>query len=244
MSFSIDTLTYVKPSRLPVGKGYNKRPTGVKPTKVVIHTTNPSVHQTFAQSCAYLRDSLSVSCHYVVGEAGEIAEILSPDWRAWHAGEAIAGWTNTETIGIECVHLPGTAWPAVQHDALTWLVRKLMHDSGIDANHIDTHRRIAVPGPNIRKHDPSDWSDAAFYAWRATLAPPPNSPPLLTGLYHVRRVAVYEGPSTMFPIALGGAAFLTPGEVVEIDEVKPEWAGFGHLKSGLGFVALSALERP
>lgn len=119
-----------------------------------------------------------------------------------------------------------------------------MHDLGIAASHIDTHRRIAVPGPNIRKHDPSDWSDDAFYVWRASLNIPEGGPPPLTGVYHVRRVAIREGPSVQFPVALGGTAFLTPGEVVEIDEVKPEWAGFGHLKSGVGFVPLSALERP
>jgi hypothetical protein len=35
---------------------------------------------------------------------------------------------------------------------------------------VETHRRVAVPGPDIRKHDPSDWPDAAFYAWRNGLA--------------------------------------------------------------------------
>lgn len=244
MSFFIDHTTYDKTSKLAVEQGYDKRPAGTKPDKIVIHTTNPPTHQTFAQSCLFLRNSLRVSTHYVVGEAGEIAEILAPTWRAWHAGVAIAGWTNTETIGIECVHLPGTAWPAIQHDALTWLVKKLMADWGITPSHIDTHRRIAVPGPNVRKQDPSDWSDTAFYAWRASLAAPSGGPPPLTGMYQVRRIAIHEGPSVMFPIALGGTAFLNPGDPVEIDEVKAEWGGFGHVKSGVGFVQLSALERP
>lgn len=61
------------------------------------------------------------------------------------------------------------------------------------------------------------------------------------GRYRVRGVAIHEAPDLVSPIALKGEGFLASGEEVEIDEIKP--GGWGHMKSGLGFVLLEQLEK-
>lgn len=61
------------------------------------------------------------------------------------------------------------------------------------------------------------------------------------GRYRVRGVAVHEAPDLVSPIAIGGRAFLTSGEEVEIDEIKP--GGIGHLRDGRGFVLMEQLEK-
>lgn len=167
---TIDTATYDKTKKLGPGQGYSARPQNISPTTIVIHSTNGNRGSTFDQEAKYLRDSLKVSSHFLVGKAGQIAQILDPGLAAWHAGEALTAWTNPHAIGIECHHAVGDDWPQAQLDSLTWLVRDLMRRYRIAPAGVETHRKVAIPGPDIRKHDPSDWPDAAFYAWRGGLA--------------------------------------------------------------------------
>lgn len=169
MTPTIDT-SYDKTKKLSPGQGYSARPRNIAPTMIVIHSTNGQRGSTFAHEAEYLRDSLKVSSHFLVGKAGQIAQILDPGLAAWHAGEALTDWTNPHSIGIECHHAVGDDWPQAQLDSLTWLVRDLMRRYRIAPAGIETHRKVAIPGPDIRKHDPSDWPDAAFYAWRDGLA--------------------------------------------------------------------------
>lgn len=169
MSPTIDT-SYDKTKKLAPGQGYSARPHNSAPATIVIHSTNGQRGSTFAHEAEYLRDSVEVSSHFLVGKQGQIARILDPGLKAWHAGEALAAWQNEHSIGIECHHAVGDTWPQAQLDALTWLVRELMWRYQIAPAGIETHRKVAIPGPDIRKHDPSDWPDAAFYAWRAGLA--------------------------------------------------------------------------
>lgn len=162
----IDRTTYAKPRVLPEGRGYSRRSRTIR--AIVIHTTNGNKGSTFAGEARYLQTSTQVSAEYLVGKNGEIAELLDPvRYAAWHTGLAISGWENQDTIGIECHHAVGDTWPAAQMDALTALVRYLMARYNIPVDRVQTHRYIARPVG--RKVDPSDWSDAAFYAWRDTL---------------------------------------------------------------------------
>jgi N-acetyl-anhydromuramyl-L-alanine amidase AmpD len=163
----IDTLTYSKRIH-PLRYGYSTRG-NQKPSAIVIHSTNGNRGSSFAGEAAFLRDSPNVSAHFLVGKAGQLAQILPPSYAAWHAGEAIPEYANPRSIGIETHHAVGDDYPAAQRDALTWLCRFLMKEYGISREKIETHRKVALP--RGRKVDPSDWSDAHFYAWRAQLTP-------------------------------------------------------------------------
>lgn len=212
------------------------------PSSIVIHTTNNSKKNTsFASEATFLRDSPNVGAAFLVGKHGQIAQILSPDLAAWHAGgkQENGLWTcqpaydNFHSIGIEAHVSVGESWTGVQRDALTWLVRRLMQQYGIGADVVQTHRKIALPSG--RKSDPEGWPDAAFNAWRAQLAipiPPPVPPPSphrcrVIGL-PVYQAANHQG-------ALWG--HLAPGEIVEIDDPSN-----GHLADHRGFVDLAGLE--
>jgi hypothetical protein len=166
MTFAIDRTTWRK-DRRPVGTGWDYRVNGRKGTKLIIHTTNGNRGSSFEGECKYLFNSNSVGANFVVGKAGQIAELVPVALRAWHAGVCKAGWTNNTTIGIECHHAVGETWTIAQRNALTWLVIKLMVEEGIGVGDIDTHREVALP-PG-RKIDPSDWTNRSFYDWRNSL---------------------------------------------------------------------------
>ena len=174
----IDRTTYNK-ARSPIGRGYDLRSPGTKPSGIVVHTTNGHVGTAFSAEAGYLCNAAAVSAHYLVGKAGEVVAFLAPGpYRAWHAGNARLFWGNDETIGIECHFTPGEEWTEAQRAALTALVQSLMADFAIPNTRIAAHRAVALP-PG-RKIDPSGWSDADFATWRSGLAP--ASPPLDAGL--------------------------------------------------------------
>lgn len=231
-AFAIDQTTYRKDAHLPVGVGWSMRPGGIKPTTIVIHTTSAAIQNTsFDAEARYLYNSREVSAHYLNGKAGQIVQFLNPDLEAWHAGAALTSYANLHSIGIENHVSVGETWTDTQHDSLTWLVKLLMERYTIAPSQIETHRAIALPGPNIRKHDPTSWDDASFYAWRDALASPP-----FTKLYRVRRVMVSQRQE-------GGAPYageLQPGQEVLVDKWYTN--GYVHLASGLGFVKLADLE--
>lgn len=165
MSFQIDT-TYQKNFKHPHGHGYNATPTRA-PMSVVIHSTNGRKGSSFAGEAKFLRESPTVSAHYLVGKAGQIALILPEQMSAWHAGAAISPFGNARSIGIELHHAVGEDYPRAQMEALTWLVKDIITRLDIEEPAIDTHRAIALP--TGRKVDPSDWNDEDFYRWRAEL---------------------------------------------------------------------------
>jgi hypothetical protein len=152
-----------------IGTGYDYRPNGTRPGSIIVHTTNGNRGSTLAGEATFLINSPAVSAHFLIGKLGEILLLLPAAWRAWHAGAAIAGFLNSQSIGIECHHAVGEPWTDAQRRALTWLVQKLMADHNIPAHMVETHRAVALPAG--RKIDPSDWPDTAFYAWRAGLKP-------------------------------------------------------------------------
>lgn len=231
--YTIDRTTCVKALTYPLDHGYDKRTAGVRPSSIVVHSTNGKRGSSFSAEARFLFESAAVSAHYLVGKRGEIVEFLNPRWRAWHAGTAIPAFDNSHSIGVENHHAVGEAWTDAQRSALTWLVQQLMGEWGIAAEQIETHRAIALP-PG-RKQDPSDWSDADFYAWRMTLG-------ATTVWYRARfQQAVLEAPRADGAIALAGTAALNAGERIQIDEIRDD--GWAHLSNGLGFVPVAILER-
>lgn len=240
---NVDTRTYNKATnKRPPGHGYSLRKG--KPTSIVVHSTsNPHVKNTaFDAEARFLRDSADVSAHYLIGKDGRIVQFLEPaPWVAWHAGSCQAPWENARSIGIELHHSVGDPpYPQAQKAALAWLLRDLCAAFDIPHTRIETHGQIAIDGPYNRKKDPSDWVYADFIQWRnkAFAAQPSPTPPRL-----YRTLAptwISERPDPRGPIALQGKAILERGEVVQVDEVRAD--GWGHVSSGVGFVAIGGLE--
>ena len=236
MAFVIDSTTHRKLSK-PLDFGYDERPAGQRPTSIIIHSTNGNRGSTFAGEARFLVNRPDVSAHYLEGKAGQIAEVLPPEYRAWHAGKATADYTNTRSIGIECHHAIGDNWPTMQIAALTWLVQRLMAIHDIPRNRIATHRAVALP-PG-RKVDPSDWSDAVFDEWRDGLVPQGTATTMVVTLNGVR---IRQGPGIAFPIIgqLNASEIIAVDQIVEGEEVlgNRRWA---HLADGRGYMTMSFL---
>jgi hypothetical protein len=99
-----------------------------------------------------------VSSHYYVDRAGAILQLVDDHREAWHAGEShYIGSTNWNafSIGIETEHARGQNWPAVQIDAVRWLITTLAQRHRIATDYIAAHRWIAP----TRKLDPTDLVD-------------------------------------------------------------------------------------
>lgn len=198
MAFTVDTSSYNKPARYPVGHGYSLRPD--EPTAAVVHSTNNSKPNTsFESEANFLYSSPDVSADYLIGKDGRIVRFLdSRKYQAWHAGgkQSNGTWTaqpefaNSESIGIE-LHksTPDPFYPKVQLDALGWLLKQIAGQFHIPPHMIDTHGQIAIAGPYQRKTDPDKWAHADFIMWRDALfatdplrarqlqgAPPANIP--------------------------------------------------------------------
>lgn len=123
-----------------------------------------------------------VSAHYVVGERGEIWQLVPEEARAWHAGTGAWGAicdVNSRSIGIELVN-PGTLdglppYPEPQMTALERLLDGIMARWSIPASRVIGHSDMA-PG---RKADPGpkfDWvrlarSGRAVFVGEAGLVP-------------------------------------------------------------------------
>lgn len=237
----------------PIGTGYDRRVKGVRPHRVIIHSTNGRRGSSLAKEAEYLRDSGAVGAHYLGGKGGEVLELLDPELRAWHAGAAVPGWGNNDTLGIELHHAVGEAWTLDQREALTWLLKsQLMPAYGITPADIDMHRVIALP--HGRKVDPSDWADAGFYAWRASLGDQryvPQQPPALATYVVLSDVNVREKPSRdNARIALGGHAVLARGFTFQSDVAVPGQALGGNNQwihmvtpAAWGFVHSSCVQR-
>lgn len=153
----------------PVGHGYDYRPNGVGATSIIVHTTNGNRGSSFVGEARFIQHSPAIGAHFLVGKGGQIAQFLPVRLRAWHAGVTLPGFYNSNSIGIECHLTPGEQWTSSQRQSLTGLVQYLVRQYGIQESRIETHRAVALP--KGRKIDPSEWSDADFYAWRRRLFP-------------------------------------------------------------------------
>ncbi len=124
---------------------------------IILHYTGM---ETGEAALARLCDpAAEVSCHYVIGEDGEILQLVPEVRRAWHAGKSY--WAgerdmNSTSIGIELVNgghdfgLP--AYPDAQIAALAALCRDIGSRYTIPATHILAHSDVAP----FRKKDPGE----------------------------------------------------------------------------------------
>ncbi len=195
------------------GFGYDLRPNGIRPTSIIIHSTNGKAGSTFEDEAKFLLNSPKVSAHFLVGKEGQIAEILPLlKFRAFHAGEALHPFRNSASIGIENHHAVGEEWTVAQFDALTQLVRQLVQELAIGSALIERHRTVALPLG--RKVDPSDWSDSDFVIWRDQLR---ETVTARTFRVITDQANVREGPGLRFPVALGGRAVVLRGHTFLAD---------------------------
>lgn len=206
--------TYRKDLKYPVNIGYSLRPT--PPQSIIVHTTNGRKGSSFENEALFLRDNNiikdskkgiwlidddGVSANYLIGKDGKIAEIVPPQYAAWHSGKCFNPlFENPNSIGIEVHYTPGEgAWTTAMWQALTELVRMLMERYDITQRNIEMHRITAKP--KGRKIDPSGISDVDFYAWRNNLTTPTA----------VRTIGSY----TKDTLLVGAAPAIDPAWVVD-----------------------------
>jgi len=113
------------------------------------------------------RPESGVSVHYLVDEAGRIAQLVAESERAWHAGHA--HWAgeddiNSCSIGVE-IHNPGHEFgypdfPEVQMLAVEALSIDILERNRIPQERVVAHSDVA-PG---RKRDPGEKFDWARLA--------------------------------------------------------------------------------
>jgi N-acetylmuramoyl-L-alanine amidase len=132
------------------------------------------LHYTEMESAEAALDRLTdpeakVSAHYLIGEDGEVVQLVSEDKRAWHAGASF--WrghrdVNSTSIGIELQH-PGHAlgyrkFAEAQIDALVPLLNRIVRTHDIPRANVVGHSDVAP----ARKTDPGElfpWDRLAEY---------------------------------------------------------------------------------
>ena len=134
---------------------FDERPAGIRIDTIVLHAT---VLNSLNDVIAHFADPASkVSAHYTIDRDGLTASHVSPDQRAWHAGQSKMkdGRThvNDFSVGIELVNLNDgiDPYPSPQIQALRDLLKTLVARYPIQ--YIVTHAEIADP-PG-RKSDPA-----------------------------------------------------------------------------------------
>jgi N-acetylmuramoyl-L-alanine amidase len=153
------------------------------------------------------REEAKVSCHYLVDEEGRIAQLVSENERAWHAGQSIwAGETdiNSRSIGIE-IHNPGhdfdyPDFPEAEMQVVEALCLDILRRHAIPADRVLAHSDVA-PG---RKRDPGEKFDWARLARKGV------------GLW-------------VEPVPIGGDQALGPGDEGEgVAELQQNLRDFGY----------------
>lgn len=130
---------------------------GRRPDSIILHYTGMEEAESALDWLT--REESQVSCHYLVDEAGRVAQMVAEERRAWHAG--VASWhgdtdMNSCSIGIE-IHNPGhdrgyPAFPDAQIAAVEALCRDIMGRNGISRERFLAHSDIAP----ARKQDPGE----------------------------------------------------------------------------------------
>ena len=144
------------------------------------------LHHTAMDSCQaaleHLRDpAAEVSAHYLIGERGEVWEMVPEEKRAWHAGAGSWGGVadvNSRSIGVELANTAEHPFPEAQMAALEALLRGAMDRWSIRPERVIAHSDMAPE----RKSDPGprfDWRRLAMRGlsvWPDAAAPDPAAP--------------------------------------------------------------------
>ncbi len=135
---------------------YGERKDGKSPEYIILHYT---VIKGTNEVCAFFCEGeREVSSHYILGEDGEIVQMVEEDLRAWHAGPSFwAGESdlNSRSIGIEIVNDGGSPFQDIQYERLIALIMEIRKRWDIPAQNVLGHSDIALG----RKFDPGPWFD-------------------------------------------------------------------------------------
>ncbi|MBI1273713.1 MAG: N-acetylmuramoyl-L-alanine amidase [Alphaproteobacteria bacterium] len=141
---------------------FDARALGKQIDYIILHYTGM---ENAEAALARLTDpAAKVSAHYVVGERGDIIQLVAEEDRAWHAGESF--WRgerdiNSRSVGIELVN-PGHAlgyrpFPHKQIAAARALTTDIMKRHFIEPQGVLAHSDVAPQ----RKEDPGE-----LFPWR------------------------------------------------------------------------------
>lgn len=102
--------------------------------RIVIHyTTSRNIDGTIAH---FKTGSPRVSAHYIIGQDGELVQMVPDAEAAWHAGSSIM---NARSIGIEHVARAGDRITPAQSRTAIALIRWLMWTYRIQQEHVIPH---------------------------------------------------------------------------------------------------------
>ena len=151
-----------------------------RPQLIVIHHT---AEKSFDISLKVLQTENSggpVSSHYLIGRDGRLAQLVSDDHRAYHAGGGTWGPyrdLNSISIGIELDNTGFEPFADAQIDKLLLLLEDITKRFNIPRTNVVAHADVDP----IRKQDPSGFfpwqrlADRGFGLWPdATLGDPPS----------------------------------------------------------------------
>jgi N-acetylmuramoyl-L-alanine amidase len=146
---------------------------------VVIHHTAETSFEAALKILQTQNSGGPVSSHYLIGRDGRLAQLVSDDHRAYHAGGGTWGPyrdLNSLSIGIELDNNGFEPFPQAQMDALLRLLEDLTRRYNIPRTQILGHADVDP----IRKQDPNvafPWkllSERGFGLWPdEVLADPP-----------------------------------------------------------------------
>lgn len=203
------------------------------------------------------------SAHFQVRKSGIVDQFVSIEDSAWANGASWNGQTwidpqghaidpawpamdashvnpNRRTISIEHEGDPHTPWTAEQTEADTRLLRWLAAQFPALAPYVAglSLIRHADISPISKPNCPGPLVNLSERAQAANGTPPP--PPI--GMYRaLAPMWISETPGPRGPIALGGAAIVQAGDILDIDEVRAD--GYAHLRSAVGFVPIGGLKK-
>lgn len=159
---------------------------GRKAQLIVIHHTALGSFEAALEVLQTRNESGPVSCHYLIGRDGRLAQLVAEDRRAWHAGSGSWGSirdVNGASIGIELDNTGAEPFPEAQIATLLRLLDDLCTRLHIPRSQVVGHGDT-VPWA---KDDPSrlfPWkrlAEAGFGLWydEALAEPPPAFDPLV-----------------------------------------------------------------
>lgn len=148
-----------------------------QPILIVIHATEQESVQESLDTLRTENSGGPVSSHYLVGDNGDIYQLVADQDRAWHAGPGRWGTitdVNSASIGIELDNNGEEPFAPAQIDSLLRLLDDLCERLRIPRSQVIGHSDLAP----TRKIDPGalfPWkrlAEAGFGIWPADDAPP------------------------------------------------------------------------
>jgi len=150
-----------------------------RPILIVLHFTNQHSVERSLHTLRTANSGGPVSAHYLIGDDGDIYQLVADEQRAWHAGPGRWGTitdVNSVSIGIELDNDGASPFAPAQIDSLLRLLGDLTKRWRIPSTQVIGHEDLAP----ARKDDPGahfPWqqlADAGYGLWpRGTLVDPP-----------------------------------------------------------------------